>query len=117
MRRFWIAGKVGMALSIAILGISGVTAVCAQGPEDGPCGPLGIGPHRPPIERAMGPGGPRGARGRWWNEPHAIKKLKLTDAQRKSMDDIYQKQRLTLVDLHASLEKQELVMEPLIRAD
>jgi len=72
------------------------------------------------MERAMGPGGPGGPRGdmgRWWNSPKAIEKLKLTDAQRKSMDDIYQQHRLTLVDLHATLEKAELAMEPLIRAD
>jgi Spy/CpxP family protein refolding chaperone len=69
------------------------------------------------MERAMGPGGPGGPgeHGRWWNEPRAIEKLKLTETQRKSMDDIYQKNRLNLVDLHANLEKAELVMEPLMQ--
>ena len=50
----------------------------AQGPGDG--GP-GFGPHRPPMERAMGP---HGDHGRWWNEPRIVEKYKLTDAQRKS---------------------------------
>lgn len=85
----------------------------AQGPGDGP----GMGPHRPPMERAMGPGGMHGDHGRWWNEPRLVEKYKLTETQRKAMDDIYQQHRLTLVDLHATLEKQELEMEPLIKAD
>ena len=61
--------------------------------------------------------GPRGEHARWWNEPHAIEKLKLTDTQRKAMDDIYQQHRLTLVDLHASLEKAELELEPMMKED
>ena len=65
----------------------------------------------------MGPGGPHGDHGRWWNETRLVEKYKLTETQRKAMDDIYQQHRLTLVDLHATLEKQELQMEPLIKAD
>jgi Spy/CpxP family protein refolding chaperone len=83
----------------------------AQGPGDGG---LGFGPHRPPMERAMGP---RGDHGRWWNEPRIVEKYKFTDAQRKSMDEIYQQHRLTLVDLHATLEKAELGLEPLMGED
>jgi Spy/CpxP family protein refolding chaperone len=66
------------------------------------------------MEREMGP---TGEHARWWNGQHAIEKLKLTDAQRKAMDDIYMQHRLKLVDLHATLEKAELAMEPLIGAD
>jgi len=33
------------------------------------------------------------------------------------MDDIYQQHRVTLVDLHATLEKAELAMEPMMKAD
>ena len=81
-----------------------------QGPGDGP----GFGPHHPPMERAMGP---HGDFGRWWNNPRLADKYKLTEAQRKAMDDIYQQHRLNLVDLHANLEKAELGMEPMIGAD
>ena len=114
-------GKISAGLAVAALSIAATTTAWAQGP-DAP----GMGPHRPPMERAMGPGGPGGPRGgpgemgqmaRWWNSPHAIEKFKLTETQRKAMDDIYQQHRLTLVDLHATLEKAELSMEPLIRAD
>ena len=94
-------GKVAAALAVVCLGVS---AVWAQGPGDGP----GMGPHRPPMEREMGP---RGDHARWWNDQHIVDKYKLTDSQRKSMDDIYQQHRLTLVDLHATLEKAELAME------
>jgi protein CpxP len=73
-----------------------------------------MGPHRPPMEREMGP---RGEHARWWNDPHAVEKFKLTDSQRKSMDDIYQQHRITLVDLHATLEKAELAMEPMMQED
>ena len=62
----------------------------------------------------MGPGGDHG---QWWNNPKAIDKFKLTDVQRKAMDDIYQQHRLTIVDLHATLEKAEIAMEPMVRAD
>jgi len=63
----------------------------------------------------MGPNG--GEHGRWWNEPRAIEKFKLTDTQRKSMDDVFQQHRVALVDLHATLEKAELAMEPLMHQD
>ncbi|HEY9127781.1 MAG TPA: Spy/CpxP family protein refolding chaperone [Acidobacteriaceae bacterium] len=98
--------KLTLSLAAALLALPAF----AQGPGDGP----GFGPHRPPMERAMGP---HGDFGRWWNNPRLSEKYKLTEAQRKAMDDIYQQHRLTLVDLHANLEKAELGMEPMIGAD
>jgi protein CpxP len=103
-------GKIAIGLAAAVLAVAGAAPAWAQGPD----GPLGMGPHRPPMERELGPGGDHG---RWWNNPRVVEKYKLTDAQRKAMDDIYQQHRVTLVDLHASLEKAELAMEPLISAD
>ena len=55
--------------------------------------------------------------GRWWNNPKIVERLKLTDDQRKAMDDIFQKHREKLVDLRANLEKAEIAMEPLVKAD
>jgi Spy/CpxP family protein refolding chaperone len=103
-------GKIGIGIVVAALAVASSGTVWAQGPDGG----LGMGPHRPPMEREMGP---RGEHARWWNGQHAIEKLKLTDAQRKAMDDIYMQNRLTLVDLHGTLEKAELEMEPLLSAD
>jgi protein CpxP len=98
-----------MGLAVAVLGFA--ATVWAQGPPEGG---LGMGPHRPPMEREMGP---RGEHARWWNDQRAIDKFKLTETQRKSMDDIYQQHRLTLVDLHGTLEKAELAMEPMMQED
>jgi protein CpxP len=104
----------GLGLAVVVLGMAAVATVWGQAPAGAPNSMPGMGPHRPPMERAMGP---RGEHGRWWNGQRAIDKFKLTDAQRKSMDDIYQQHRMTLVDLHATLEKAELAMEPMMRAD
>jgi Spy/CpxP family protein refolding chaperone len=107
-----ITMKASMAasLGLAIAGLFLAGAAGAQGPAEGP----GFGGHRPPMERAFGP---QGKAGHWWNNPATIEKLKLTDAQRKQMDEILQKHRETLVDLRGNLEKAELVMEPLMRED
>ena len=108
--------RIGMA--VAVLGLVGAASGWAQGPGGEQDGMPGMGPHRPPMERALGPGsGMHGEHSRWWNDAKAIEKFKLTDAQRKSMDDIFQQNRVTLVDLHAELEKQEIAMEPLMKAD
>jgi periplasmic protein CpxP/Spy len=99
----------------AALAVGGMLAVAQPGSGTGPGGAgAGFGEHRPPMERMLGP---RGARGRWWNDPEVIEKLNLTDEQRKTMDDILQKHREKLVDLHANVDKAELAMQPLMSAD
>jgi Spy/CpxP family protein refolding chaperone len=55
--------------------------------------------------------------GRWWNDPHMAQQLGITDDQKHKMDDIFQQHRLNLIDLNAGLEKQEVLMQPLISAD
>lgn len=103
--------KLGWTLAALLpLGFAGV-ASAQMGPQGG--GP-GFGQHRPPFERAFGAqGGP----GRWWNSPAMVDKLKLTDDQRKAMDQILLQHRETLIDLRGNVEKAELLMEPLIRDD
>lgn len=98
-----------MAAWVGTLAAMSVMTAVAQGPG------MGMGPHRPPMEREMG--GPGGQFGRWWNNPRLVEKFKLTDQQRKEMDDIYEQHRLKLVDLHANLEKAEIEMEPLMGQD
>jgi periplasmic protein CpxP/Spy len=68
---------------------------------------------RPPLERALHPG----PRGRWWNNPEMAQKLGLTADQQKRMDDIFQQNRLKLIDLNAAVQKAEVTMEPLVSAD
>jgi len=44
-------------------------------------------------------------------------KLGLSADQVKRMDDVFQQYRLQLIDLNATLQKQELILEPLVSAD
>ena len=81
----------------------------AQGPGGSGGGP-GFGEHRPPMERSFG-------LGQFWNNPNLATKLALTDDQRKAMDGILQEHRLKLIDLRATLQKAELAMGPLMKAD
>jgi Spy/CpxP family protein refolding chaperone len=105
-------GNVTMKLGMAIAGVMLAGTAWAQGPGGGPG--MGFGDHRPPMERSMGA---QGDHGRWWNNPKTVERLKLTDAQRKAMDDTLQQHRETLVDLRGSLEKAELELEPLMKED
>ncbi|MDR3699704.1 MAG: periplasmic heavy metal sensor [Candidatus Sulfopaludibacter sp.] len=68
---------------------------------------------RPPMERSLMPGPP----GRWWNNPQMVQKLALNSDQQKKMDDIFQMNRLKLIDLNATLQKEEVTLEPLLGAD
>jgi Spy/CpxP family protein refolding chaperone len=58
-----------------------------------------------------------GPPGVWWHNPDLIQKLTLTPDQQKRMDDILQQSRLQLIDLRANVEKQELLMEPMLAAN
>jgi Spy/CpxP family protein refolding chaperone len=101
-------------LGLAMAGVLLAGAALAQGPGGGMGPGPGFGEHRPPMERAFGPGGEHG---RWWNNPRVVERLKLTDEQRKAFDGILLAHREKLVDLKAGLEKAELEMEPLMSAD
>ncbi len=86
----------------------------AQGPDGPGMGPGGFGQHRPPMERAFGGAG---GHGQWWNNPNIAKQLSLTDDQRKAMDGIMQDHRMKLIDPQANLEKAEVTMGLLMKAD
>lgn len=106
--------KAGMIISLGMLGIlsAGMIAVAqGPGPDGGPGGP-GFGMHRPPMERALGLNG-----GRWWNNQNMIDRLKLTDDQRKAMDQILIDHQKELIDKRADVEKAEVDMEPLMQDD
>lgn len=99
-------------MKAAAMGLALMAVPATAGAQGGP-GP-GFGMHRPPMERMMGPFGPHG---RWWNDPAVIDRLKLTDDQRKDMDNILLQHREQLVDLRGAVEKAELSMDPLVNAD
>ena len=67
--------------------------------------------------RALDRGLRVGPPGRWWDNPDMASKIGLTPDQVKKMDDIFQQSRLNLIDLMAAVQKQEVIMEPLLAAD
>jgi len=102
-----------MIAALFAAGVAGAEGPGAPMPVEPRAGP-GFADHRPPMERAMGL---RGERGRWWNNPTIVEKLKLTDDQRKAMDGILQQHREKLIDLRANVDKAELGMEPMMGQD
>ena len=57
-----------------------------------------------------------GPEGMWWRNPMVVQRLSLTADQTKKMDDIFQQSRLQLIDLRADVQKQEVMLEPLLSA-
>jgi len=82
------------------------------GPPDPMQGP-GPGMPGPPMEHAFHVE----HFGRWWDNPQMAQQLNITDQQKKQMDDIFLQHRLKLIDLHANLDKQETLLQPMIEAD
>lgn len=85
----------------------------AQGPGAPDGGGFGGPSGRPPMERTFHDR----EFGRWWNNPRIAQQLGITDQQKKEMDDIFLQHRLKLIDLDASLEKQQTLLRPMIEAD
>lgn len=65
-------------------------------------------------------GGSRGLMlppGTWWKSPEITQKIGLSTDQQKRIEDIFLQSRVQLIDAHAALEKQELMLEPLLSAN
>ncbi|MCU1320543.1 MAG: hypothetical protein JWM43_192 [Acidobacteriaceae bacterium] len=73
--------------------------------------------HRGDHPGGMSPGGHIAPPGMWWKNPRVIQTLTITDDQQKKMDDIFQKSRLQLIDLKANVEKQDVILEPMLDAN
>ena len=58
-----------------------------------------------------------GLSGAWWRNPTYAANLNLTAEQQKRMDDVLQDSRLKIIDANAKLEKEELLLKPLMDAD
>jgi Spy/CpxP family protein refolding chaperone len=65
---------------------------------------------RPPMERSLPPG-------TWWRNPELVQKLGINSDQQKKIEDVFQQHRLKLVDLDATLKKEEITLEPLMSSD
>lgn len=74
----------------------------------------------PPFQHSHGPMDRAlhvGRMGRWWSDPALAQKIGLNDEQQKKLDDLFQQNRLRLIDLSASLQKEEAILEPLMSSD
>ena len=85
----------------------------AEGPTTFQAGPAMEGPvvrERRVVYRVNGPG-------KWWKDSDLMKKVGVSDEQVQRIEKIFQDHRLQLIDLHAALEKQEVILEPMVEAD
>jgi Spy/CpxP family protein refolding chaperone len=53
----------------------------------------------------------------WWKNPEIAARIGLTPDQQKKMEDIFIQSRVQLIDLHATIEKEQLLLEPLMNAN
>jgi Spy/CpxP family protein refolding chaperone len=65
----------------------------------------------------MGGGFRGGPEGTWWKNSMLVQRIGLTPDQVKRMDGIFQQNRIQLIDLKANVEKQEVLLEPLLSAN
>jgi Spy/CpxP family protein refolding chaperone len=73
--------------------------------------------HHGPRRDGMDGGFHIGPGGMWWKNPMVVQRLTLTPEQSRKMDGIFQESRLQLIDLKANVEKQEVILEPLLSAN
>ncbi len=78
-------------------------------------------PYRGNLDGLPGHGGSRGMGilppGAWWRNPDTVKNLGLSSDQQKRMDDIMLQSRLQLIHMKASLEEEQVKLEPLLNAN
>jgi Spy/CpxP family protein refolding chaperone len=58
----------------------------------------------------------RGGMGSWWNNPEIAEKIGLNDQQKQQLEKISQARRLKMIDLRADLEKQQVILGPMLQA-
>lgn len=125
---------VAMAQEVQSSGtVEGPDTVTAQaGPGggfmQGPCpmnfrgGPGGPMRGRNFEMRARGPMGRgnvmwfhRGGMGSWWRNPRIAEEVGLNDQQKQQLEKISQASRLKMIDLRADLEKQQVILGPMLQ--
>ena len=58
-----------------------------------------------------------GPSGTWWRNQTYVTRLSLTTDQQKRMDDVFQQNRVRLIDLKATLDKEDVALEVMLKAD
>jgi Spy/CpxP family protein refolding chaperone len=69
-------------------------------------GPMGAGPRMWFHRWGMG---------QWWRNPEIAEKIGLSDQQKQQLEKISQDSRLKMIDLRADLEKQEVILGPMLQ--
>jgi Spy/CpxP family protein refolding chaperone len=114
--------KKSLASLTVVLGLLGPLAIASAqqpGPGFGPGGPpFGDHPGMGRFEEGGMHGGFHGLpHGLWWKNPMLVQEIGITPEQQKKMDDILQQSRLQLVDLKANVERQEVLLQPMLDAN
>ncbi len=73
----------------------------------------GPGPGGPGDHFTMRVPGPR----KWWKDSETVKQLQLSDGQATQIEQAFTDSKMRLIDMMASLQKEELKLETLINAD
>jgi Spy/CpxP family protein refolding chaperone len=55
--------------------------------------------------------------GRWWTDPAMVRRLALTPEQQKQIETLFQGSRVKLIDLDASVQKEDAMLEPLLEGE
>ena len=91
-----------------------------NGPDRGMRGPMDRGPWGDSTREERGPGGLVGMRvppGTWWRNPEVVGGIGLSSDQVKKIDGIFLESRIQLIHMHASIEEEQLRLEPLLDAN
>jgi len=70
-----------------------------------------------PGREMHGPMGDLLPPGPWWRNSEVVTRIGLTPDQVKRIDDLFMQSRVQLIHLHASLEEEQLLLEPLLNAN
>ncbi len=58
----------------------------------------------------------RGGMGSWWRNPRVAEEIGLTDQQKQQLEKISLDSRLKMIDLRADLEKQQVILGPMLES-
>jgi Spy/CpxP family protein refolding chaperone len=53
----------------------------------------------------------------WWKNPETVSAIGLSADQQKKIEDLFTQSRVQLIDLHSALEKEQVLLEPVLDAN
>ncbi len=109
-RKFWMASM--LLATIAVSAFAQDRAPRAAQPR-APREPFDVGAPPPPPHP---PGLPRIPMA-WWKDSQLAQELNLTDAQKAKLEQTFTDYRIRLIDLRATLDKEEARLQPMVEAD